>query len=424
MKSFAQFVVETAGFTSLSASQFPLIGQKINANKKAAKVLESLLATMNKAVADDNLEKKDLTTLQNSYRTLTGMVAKEWETKYPERCPLPGSEGEIVDENKGGLGPIRAFDLETKYNSLRYDLVNSHFHSNFQMHHERMITRENPFKKYGPRWAHCAGLFDGMVHDWVEVAHEFEFLVNAIGHVATLIPTKARLAAKAAFNAPKATKDARSLIERVLLRMTDEIKRDLENRCTTRWTNDLEEFFSKAHEDKLKHLGRDEETKAKRDAENADLRRRGYRSIQHEPHYLESFFPQVCQRGTFHPLPNWKNVVQKMAVEQADSMQRGFVDKNISKLASIVERKGNLEGDPKIISIGLSGNAIPPVVVGELEFNFKDGSSFRVRSKVVWQYRYGQGRGISFTQFPTTFHDAKLPDGKHMVGMPRSEDVV
>jgi len=98
--------------------------------------------------------------------------------------------------------------------------------------------------------------------------------------------------------------------------------------------------------------------------------------------------------------------LKKRAEETAESIRQGFVNKNTLKLSVILMTKGNLE---KIVTKGWSNANFE----GTMSLFFKDGSSFDVRNKTVTKV---SNRGTWFAQYPTTFHNAVLPDGTRMRG--------
>lgn len=95
-------------------------------------------------------------------------------------------------------------------------------------------------------------------------------------------------------------------------------------------------------------------------------------------------------------------------------MQEQFLAKNSRKLKAIVDAKGmKLLSDPEI----LHARASRGVFEGDIRIQFSDRSEFRVTNKIVLkQNRFG----TIFNQFPTTFHDVKMPDGSKM-GQPSEE---
>jgi hypothetical protein len=111
---------------------------------------------------------------------------------------------------------------------------------------------------------------------------------------------------------------------------------------------------------------------------------------------------------------NYKSRIQKAAEAAADAMQEQFLVKNTRKLVSILEQKNvPLDGDPEI----LHARARAGVFEGDIRVSFADGSSFVVRNQVVIKRN---SYGTIFNQFPTTFHNVTLPNGRPM-GTPSEE---
>lgn len=112
----------------------------------------------------------------------------------------------------------------------------------------------------------------------------------------------------------------------------------------------------------------------------------------------------------------YRDILRKTADEQAAWAQDRFIYKNVMKLATIVERKGNLSNSTVIKGV-VDRNGFG----GEIRFEFADGSKFIVRNKIVLKYSV---HGNPFLQAPTTFHNAVLPNGSVMPGQPSEEDMV
>lgn len=103
---------------------------------------------------------------------------------------------------------------------------------------------------------------------------------------------------------------------------------------------------------------------------------------------------------------NCEEQLMEAAREQADEIRTYFVTKNLAKIASIVEAKGNLKDASQISrTVDLRG------LTGVLRFTFKDGSRFDVQNQVVWVVN---SYGTHFNRFPLTFHNPVLPDGSKM----------
>lgn len=105
--------------------------------------------------------------------------------------------------------------------------------------------------------------------------------------------------------------------------------------------------------------------------------------------------------------PSWKVSVRAEAKKAGDFMQEEFMFKNAKKLAKIVELKSNLH-TCKIIG---KAHVMAKGIGGVIKFDFTDGSNFKVKNSVKWNR---SSAGAFFNQFPTTFHDVFLPNGKLM----------
>ena len=111
-------------------------------------------------------------------------------------------------------------------------------------------------------------------------------------------------------------------------------------------------------------------------------------------------------------LPDWQEILEKIATDQVTEMQNMFVYKNTAKLAPILSAKGDM-GEITTDSISTRGG----IIVAYLTFTFSDGSHFGVKQSIVHSYtypRWGGGSPKFFPRFPTTFHDVVLPDGTKM----------
>ena len=99
----------------------------------------------------------------------------------------------------------------------------------------------------------------------------------------------------------------------------------------------------------------------------------------------------------------------------AKQMQDTFIVKNAKKLGSILDKKSSaLTGNPEILRARASQGGH---FEGVMKISFVDGSQFTVTNKVVFKRN---NYGTNFVQFPTTFHDVVMPDGKKM-GTPNEE---
>ena len=111
-------------------------------------------------------------------------------------------------------------------------------------------------------------------------------------------------------------------------------------------------------------------------------------------------------RDLHAPRPDAKTIIATRAKRNADDICAAFVKKNLSKLAPIIEGKGNYS---HLEVIG--NNMRASNMEGRLRIFFEDGANFEVRSQGVMSF---SGNGTDFVRYPTTFHDVRLPDGTLM----------
>lgn len=105
---------------------------------------------------------------------------------------------------------------------------------------------------------------------------------------------------------------------------------------------------------------------------------------------------------------NAHELMEQRALKDAKEIRDYFIAKNLRKLVSILEAKGDDRfGDARVVGrhVDLRG------LSGTLAFAFTDGSAFRAQNQVVYVVN---SHGTQFLRFPLTFHDAVLPDGSTM----------
>lgn len=112
-----------------------------------------------------------------------------------------------------------------------------------------------------------------------------------------------------------------------------------------------------------------------------------------------------------------KKLAETEARKLRDDIEKKFLSKSVRKLSNIVEKKGNLKRIKVIHSKPPSHN----VVEAAFNFLFDDSSTFDVNNKVVWKWATKSQE--SYGQYPTTFHNVKLPDGSKL-GTPSEEKMV
>jgi len=400
MKTFVQYLAENAT-TEMNVHQFPHLAAKYGS------ALTQFLEIANPAIREGQLGKHEYETIKNHAEGLMISVHADMKNGY------------ITNDAWFAMPPaVRKAAHPSYEDDYLWGILNTPvpvMHMNGRLKKAEK-TPNTPLKTA-----------------YVPIAKELKVIADAVLALKAnivIVPkrSKAEQAAHAAYMAPQSTKDAKALIIRIMTEMTDRIIEKYISDLYDKWASDLDSFFAKGDEERRIHLGIDQDSeRARKERNEAAQKQHGAyaRIVQRQPHYLEGLLgmiaaPKPTREGfVFSPSGNWKETLHEHAVAIAKDMQSQFVNKNVGKLASIVETKGNLDGNPHILSIQTDrGN-----VAGELRFKFTDGSSFVVRNKVVAQFRYTNSGVISFYQFPTTFHDAVLPDGKRMSGMPSEEQM-
>ena len=119
--------------------------------------------------------------------------------------------------------------------------------------------------------------------------------------------------------------------------------------------------------------------------------------------------PYACsqEQSVLQAMYEWKGTRKpdadlcksQLAVQYTDEMIKGFISKNVQKLASIVETRGDYA------SIKLRGPFHPEHMEGEFTLSFQDGARFDIRTKAVHGI---SSLGKNFVRFPSTFHNAVL----------------
>lgn len=108
-------------------------------------------------------------------------------------------------------------------------------------------------------------------------------------------------------------------------------------------------------------------------------------------------------------------VVKKNAERETNDMLDQYVAKNTEKLALIVQKKSSIKTH-KVLKVSVRNG----ILENDMYFEFADGSSFKIYSKVEYAI---SPRGKYFLRMPTRFTDVKLADGSRMSG-PSEEKMI
>jgi hypothetical protein len=103
---------------------------------------------------------------------------------------------------------------------------------------------------------------------------------------------------------------------------------------------------------------------------------------------------------------NFAQILNDMAIRHAKEIQDGFIFKNLKKLCSIVEKKGDFDRVEELgSSVSLAG------LEGSFLVTFKDGAHFKASNSVVFARSV---HNTPFVRYPLTFHNVVMGDGKKM----------
>lgn len=225
---------------------------------------------------------------------------------------------------------------------------------------------------------------------YVEYVMEVATLHAAMEKVKTLAVKRQPLPVedpRKQYVAPMASKAAGKKVIDTLTELTNQIKVEYVKMVHDRLVKTIEKYFSLRNDRKALY----------------DFRRYNPEIATMEWHVFE----KTPQGDPTAMKDGWEKYVNKEAEEMGQFMQDQFLFKNAKKLAKIVELKDNL-ADCKIIG---RAHVMSQGIGGEIAFTFTDGSKFMVKNSVK-DNRSSAGKW--FSQFPTTFHDVYLPNGKAM----------
>lgn len=95
--------------------------------------------------------------------------------------------------------------------------------------------------------------------------------------------------------------------------------------------------------------------------------------------------------------------IQRVAELNAQQLVDGFVRKNLLKLASIIDRKGNMVS----VEVQASASSLANLQ-GTLQVRFSDGASFVCENSAIVNYSVNH---VAYRQFPLKFREAVQHDG-------------
>lgn len=226
------------------------------------------------------------------------------------------------------------------------------------------------------------------------------------GMIKTRVTKTAEERKQEAFTPPPSNAKAVAKVRAILEKIVDEQFENLVTSGVKHQMDRLDDFMAKQQQ------WQDGEIKLKRGSRSFGpyeyaMDRNG-RSNPNIRGLIEPLVEQPSYKEPYQRKKNANEIIRKIATKQAEDIRDGFVAKNLLKLTSILEAKG----DDKFGGVEEIGRSIHMASLeGMMSFTFKDGSSFTTSNSVVFVVNE---YGTQFYRFPLTFHDVVLPDGSKM----------
>lgn len=201
-----------------------------------------------------------------------------------------------------------------------------------------------------------------------------------------------------AFVKPMASRDAQKQVMSILTKISEDARRNLHTEITKRISNDVAT---------LKGLGITN----------------GLEYSKRIPAPLRLLAQDIFKISSFHskaPVSlksdeEIDKVIKKNADRETNDMLDQYVSKNTEKLALIVQKKSAIKTH-KVLRVSVRNG----ILENDMLFEFADGSSFKIYSKVEYAL---SPRGKYFLRMPTRFTDVIMSDGSRMSG-PSEEKMI
>lgn len=198
---------------------------------------------------------------------------------------------------------------------------------------------------------------------------------------------------KAKYDAPRVAGTAVGIVKDILTKITDDAYGELVKALIKRHNRIIDIYIDLSEKTKDLRFNQkynDPDYKALRAIEKEDG---------------SDFLYDALDSRTLQRKPGADEVIEKAATRQADQTREHFIYKNLDKIASILDAKGNFKDAKLLDRKVLSG------LEGTIRMEFTDGSRFTVKNAVVYVVN---SHGTRFNRFPLTFHDVVMPDGSKM----------
>lgn len=211
-------------------------------------------------------------------------------------------------------------------------------------------------------------------------------------------PKVAEPTAREIYSAPAASTTAMAQVNRALEDLLETEKKTLASRMRLRERKLLDRFLEAAE----KH---NQETSRNLSTYDFSKSRLTGRSDPEVREILQALTEPALRSfgGSIEPREDVEELLDTRAQAAADAVCTLFIERNLKKLASIIETKGNFAS---LEPIGAEPN--PAGMEARLKITFEDDTSFEARTQLIWSH---SPLGTPFTRFPITFHNVQDIEG-------------
>lgn len=354
------------------SNRFPILfanqaGERIYYAVQTEKLV-SAIETIEKATAQGQIANVDYKDVKD---VLNRALANAWMSFISTKYTYAGKWEEL---------PREIYEVETQINSPQAHTINA------------VIKKLDAAAKKGLKHQ----MFDDMRAFCVEVAPLGAMVVALKDKVVKRQP-KAPEDETAKYRAPYASLGTIGEVKKVLDAVTETAYQELLIRTTKLFTEALEKFLTLYPVVKeQRKQGLVSGTRKTKEAHLLEMYRED----------IGMFYHDAVDSATMTRSANADKAIAAAAKQSADFTRDRFVYKNLSKIDSILERKGDFE---KIESIGYAINLRG--LEGTFKVTFKDGASFVMTNSVV----YGRSKyNVAYVQFPLRFRNVLFGNGKKM----------
>lgn len=218
--------------------------------------------------------------------------------------------------------------------------------------------------------------------EFAPIAQRLAFLKDRI--VKRPVKSQEERDAKQRFVPTPATPAATRHVWEVLMKVTERNERQVVEYITADYARRLDFFMSAS----------------------PTLREKLVRNYENRIAVRAAAMPRQSPQEEYILKPDFKAELVALAQRNAAELRDAFIVKVVSKIAPIVEAKGNLASVEEVSNTVSVGR-----LSGMLAITFSDGARFRVDNNVVYS---SSVRNKEFVRFPLTFHDVILADGSPM----------